>query len=64
MGFFHENVLHAHLPSKTYSVEPELNQRPMDIFCSNLILYYSPPLCQLSYRRLQRNENVFVYLWL
>ena len=48
MGFFHENVLHAHLPSKTYSVEPELNQRPMDIFCSNLILQSTALPTELS----------------
>ena len=33
---------------KRFSVEPDLNQRPMD----NLTFLYSPPLYQLSYRRL------------
>ena len=34
---------------KGVSVEPDLNQRPMD----NFFFLYSPPLYQLSYRRLQ-----------
>ena len=32
--------------SKMYSLEPDLNQWPMDLYHSN----YSPPLYQLSYR--------------
>ena len=47
---------------KSHSFEPDLNQRPKDL-CDQSAWYnhYSPPLYQLSYRRVPTKHD---YLWL
>ena len=44
--------------AKVISVEPDLNQRPMDISDG----LYSPPLYQLSYRRLIVAPHLVIYI--
>ena len=55
------NCCQCNVKKFVHSFEPDLNQRPMDIWLKN---NYSPPLYQLSYRRMDRKRvKLMWYQW-